>query len=185
VNKKLIINFYGGPGSGKSTSATALFSQLKFMDINCEYVSEYAKDLTWAKRHNELDNQIYIFGKQYHKMHRLKEVDIIVTDSPLLLSLIYSKGYPFYDELKALVLKVNKSFDNINIFLNRTKKYNPSGRNQTAEESIQIDRDILELLEINTRMNDLYTFNGDVDIAKNIINHSEIKEKIAQHKNKY
>lgn len=183
--KKLVFNFYGGPSCGKSTSATALFSQLKFLDINCEYVSEYAKDLTWAKRHNELDNQIYIFGKQYHKMHRLKEVDIIITDSPLLLSLIYSKDYPFFNDLKKLVLTVSASFDNINIFLKRTKKYNPKGRNQTVDESLQIDKDILELLEANTDMSSFYPFDGDINIAKNIINHPIISSKIERHKNTY
>lgn len=45
----IVINLFGGPGSGKSTGAAYIFSQLKMKGINCELITEYAKDKTWEK----------------------------------------------------------------------------------------------------------------------------------------
>jgi len=35
----LVVNLYGGPGTGKSTTAAATFAELKMAGINCELVS--------------------------------------------------------------------------------------------------------------------------------------------------
>ena len=40
----LIMNLYGGPGSGKSTGAAYIFSMLKMVGVDAEYVTEFAKD---------------------------------------------------------------------------------------------------------------------------------------------
>ena len=144
----IVVNLFGGPGAGKSTTAAALFSKLKMADHNAELITEFAKDLTWEKRFNTLDNQLYVFAKQYHKFWRVKDgVDIVVTDSPLLFSLIYGT-----DESKAFQTVVKErfnEFDNINIVLNRKKKYNPKGRNQTEDEAKVIDQEIRQMLTQN------------------------------------
>jgi pantothenate kinase len=44
--KTTIINVYGGPGAGKSTSAAYLYYLLKVAGKNVELVREYVKD--WA-----------------------------------------------------------------------------------------------------------------------------------------
>jgi predicted ATPase len=63
-NKQLkVINLYGGPGTGKSTTAAALFALMKREGYNVELVTEFAKDLVWTERNKELGDQIYIFGK--------------------------------------------------------------------------------------------------------------------------
>ena len=85
-----VINLYCGPGGGKSTGAAKLFAHLKQQDKNVELVTEFAKQLTWQNRQVDLSNQIYVFAKQHSKLFHLEdEVDVVVTDSPLLLSLIY------------------------------------------------------------------------------------------------
>lgn len=39
-----VVNLFAGPGSGKSTTAAGIFYILKSeYNINCEYVSEYAR----------------------------------------------------------------------------------------------------------------------------------------------
>lgn len=45
-----VINLYGGPGTGKSSTAGMLFAHLKLRGVNCEYVQEYAKDAAWEGR---------------------------------------------------------------------------------------------------------------------------------------
>ncbi len=134
---QLIINFYGGPGSGKSTMAARVFAELKERKHNAELVTEFAKDLTWQESFGVLDNQLYVFAKQYHRLWRLKDkVDIVVTDSPLVFSLVYGKTS---DTFKQLVKEEFNKFDNINIFLQRVKEYQPKGRSQTEEEAKLID----------------------------------------------
>lgn len=148
-----VINLFAGPGSGKSTVCAGLFSKLKLYGINCEMALEYAKDKVWEKSFRTLDNQIYIFGKQLHRIWRLKDqVDLVITDSPLLFSLIYDKTCN--SKFKDLVIDQFNQFDNINYFINRGESYNPKGRMQTLEESKEIDLMIKDML---TNFNISYT----------------------------
>lgn len=145
MDKTIVINLVGSPGTGKSTIAAELFSKLKWNKINCEYVSEFAKDLTWEERHTTLCNQVYIFGKQHHRLFRLKnKVDVIVTDCPLILSAFYEEKYGSNREkLKDLIFDESENgFYNMYVFLNRTKDYNPIGRNQTEHESNEIRNEL-------------------------------------------
>ena len=88
----LVINLIGGPGSGKSTCASGIFYQLKKLGVNCELALEFAKDKVWEEPIKKLDDQFYIFGKLYHKLFRLNDkVDVIITDSPLIISILYNK----------------------------------------------------------------------------------------------
>lgn len=148
--KTKLINLYSGPGTGKSTTAARLFSELKHHGINCEYVPEYAKDITWEGRAKIFRCQEYIFGKQSFRNFKLRgEVDVIITDSPLLLSIIYTKLAPVEDQLLSLPLVIREAYDkydNLDIFLTRNKPYNPKGRNQTKQEAIQLDNDIKTML---------------------------------------
>jgi hypothetical protein len=146
MDKKLIvINLYSGPGAGKSTSCSQIFSYLKWNNINCEQVSEYAKKLTWRKNYKQLKNQLYVFAKQYNEIFMVEdEVDIVVTDSPLLLSIIYDSEKD--EDLKRIVLQKYNRYKNINIFINRKKSYHPIGRSQNKEEAKQLDDEIFHLL---------------------------------------
>ena len=102
-----VINLFGQPGAGKSTGAAYIFSQLKLRGINAELVTEFAKDKVYEETKEVFNNQIYIFGKQYFRMSRIaKKVDVIITDSPLLLSSFYTSGESYDKELNDLVLKV-------------------------------------------------------------------------------
>ena len=149
ANKEsLIISLYGGPGTGKSTSMAHVFAELKWLGINCEMAPEFAKEKVWEKSLNILGNQVYVFGKQLHTLVRLVgQVDVIITDSPLLLSLIYGKSE--VQEFKDFVLAINGKYRMLHVFLERKKAYNPSGRLQTEEEARVIDQEILTLLKDN------------------------------------
>lgn len=144
--KTLLINFYGGPGCGKSTICAGLFYQLKILGYNCEMALEFAKDKVWEESYKVLDDQIYILGKQFHKLYRLKnKVDIIITDSPILLGAYYQKTRS--KALEDLILECRREFNNIDIFLERSTDYDPNGRMQTQEEALKIDDGIKSLLQ--------------------------------------
>jgi hypothetical protein len=106
---------------------------------------EYAKDLVWEQSFKKLENQLYVFAKQQNRIFKLNsKVDVILTDSPLLLSIIYDAKND--DLFKQFILREHHKFNNFNIFLQRKKQYVQDGRIQTLEESIQIDNQIKDLL---------------------------------------
>lgn len=148
MKKPVVINLTGAPGAGKSTGAAKLFYELKTLGINCELVSEFAKDKTWEHNATALNCQEYIFGKQSYRLKRCRdEVDVIITDSPLPLTIIYTHDELLKKPLTDLVMAVYNSYDNINFFINRVKPYNPKGRNQTAEESDALSAEIKNLYQ--------------------------------------
>lgn len=168
-----MVNLYGGPGSGKSTVAASVFCNLKDEGLSAELVTEYAKDVTWEESFKKLSNQLYIFAKQQNRLWRVgSKVDIIITDSPLLLSLIYGKDTS--DTFRKLVKEEVDKYNTIDIFLKRTKKYSPIGRSQTEEEAKDIDIMIKDTLLDNGYVFDL-TVGGSLSSTQEIINY--IKEK--------
>ena len=142
----LVVNLYGGPGTGKSTTAAGLFYRIKKHGLfNVELVTEFAKDLTWEERHNVLANQAYILGTQYHRLMRVYDkVDIIITDGPLLNSVVYNEGG--VPEVADLAITLHESLINYDVYLLRTKSYNPLGRTQTEEEAKKLDETIKDVL---------------------------------------
>ena len=92
-------------------------------------------------------NKLYIFEKQNYKISRCeKKVDVIITDSPLLNSILYNKDKVLGEEFNALVAKVFKSYSNMTYLINRTKPYNPAGRLQTESQADALKTSILSIL---------------------------------------
>jgi RecA/RadA recombinase len=161
-----VINIFGGPGAGKSTTAAGLFVALKQAGEKVELATEYAKDKVWEKSFGVLDNQLYVFGKQHHRLWRLQaEVDYAVTDSPLAISLYYGKdcGKAFRD----LVLEESKRWPSFNFFLERVKPYMKYGRYQDEEQAKQADVDMKDIL-LNSGI-PLYTIEGTENAPQIII----------------
>lgn len=168
-----VINVFGAPGAGKSTIASGLFYSLKLMNKNCELVSEYAKDLVWEDRQITLENQIYIFSKQFHKLERLKnKVDLVVTDSPILLSMMYADlcKTKWPNSFKQLILDIynNHGFENINVLLKRNHNYENVGRYQTEQQSNELHNKILYLLDDNNQKYHIFS-TDDKQILNKII----------------
>jgi len=168
-NKKLIcVNLSAPPGSGKSTLAAIVFAKLKMKEVNCELVTEFAKDKTWENNTTALANQLYIFAKQYYRMSRCADkVDVIITDSPLYMSPLYCKDDSLLKPLIDITKSIMNKYVNLNYFLKRVKKYNPVGRNQTEAES---DAMIPVLKKIIEDQNIEYTeINGELESSDKIV----------------
>jgi nicotinamide riboside kinase len=146
----LIVNSFAGPGTGKSTFSGGMFKKLKTAGFNVEYVQEFAKTLTWEKNFEALRHQYYVTGVQMYTQNMLEnQVEAIITDSPIIIGLMYNgeKNKKIKNLFNEFVYESFKRQDNINFFLNRVKKYNPKGRTQTLEESIEIDKKIKKYLK--------------------------------------
>lgn len=127
-----------------STTAVLLHGILKMHGITSEYTGEYAKDLAWEGRLGLKVDQMKLFGEQSHKQWRLNgQVDIIISDSPLLLSSVYRTSDTLMD---ALILQEHNKYENINFYLERPKQYIRKGRKETKDEAIKIDEKIKKLL---------------------------------------
>lgn len=174
----LLVNLFGSPGAGKSTARAEVFALLKRHGVNCEEVYEFAKKLTWTKRMAELSVQPYILGKQLRDIETLRgQVDVIITDSPLLLSYFYGKKYcgdaypdSFYDAALDIFFRQDDGF---NYFIRRVKPYNPAGRNQTEAESDEIANELAKnLFDLGVDFNPVDgNEKGSREIANDILLH--------------
>ena len=151
MKQPLIVNLYGAPGAGKSTGAAYIFSKLKLKGYSVELVTEFAKDKVYEGSKAVFENQAYIFGKQFFRMSRISDVDVIITDCPLMLSAFYAEknNFNYAEELKALVKKVSSEQRALNAFIQRDKPYNPNGRFQSEEESDKLYTEITDFLDAN------------------------------------
>ena len=104
------INIIGSPCSGKSTVAANLFAELKKLGTEAELITEYAKDCVWENSIDTLEDQIFVFGNQFHRQKRIDgKVQFAVNDSPFLLSSIYNKMDSIY--LDKLIIEQYKKFN--------------------------------------------------------------------------
>jgi len=147
---QLNIQFFGGPGVSKSTSAAGLFWYMKSIGLNAEYIQEYAKDLTYENS-NKLSDQLHILGEQHLRLSRLKEVPYVVHDSPFIMGSVYLDDTLIYrEEFEKLVLKVYNTYTNLNIFIQRNDDmFKQDGRNENLEEAKLKDQEIKDLLDNN------------------------------------
>jgi hypothetical protein len=154
-----IINFFGGPGIGKSTQSSGLFTEMKKHHMSVEYTYEFPKEVAWEGNVSQLKDQFFITANQHRNISRLYgKVDYIIVDSPIVLGCFYEQrygeGYPAShygtSGLSNFLWSLFKRYDNINILLKRNDEtYDTNGRLQDLQEAIEIDNDIKETLDVN------------------------------------
>lgn len=150
-NKKLsVVNFFGGPGCGKSTTAAFLFGMMKVEDYKVELIHEVTKDFVWEDWGHIFGEQDWIFAHQHRLTRRLigHDIDYAVVDSSVLLSLFYMPE-DFPQSFRPFVRDVFDSYNNINIFIDRNSNlpYVQAGRNEDERQSIEIDKRIRQYFE--------------------------------------
>ena len=115
-----IINFFGCPASGKTTAAFEKCAELK----------------------KALLNQRYLFVNQAKRLLRAyQKVDYIVTDSPILLNIVYARfNRRSNPEFEEEVIRMHKNFNNENHFLPfNPARYRTDNRVHTVEQAQSID----------------------------------------------
>lgn len=156
----LIINFFGGPGIGKSTQASGLFTEMKKNQIDVEQTYEFPKLMAWEENYSAVKDQFYITANQHRNITRLyNKVKYIIVDSPIILGLIYKEKYSktpeypsmFYDNtFDDFIINLFKNYNSLNVLLIRDDTtYDSNGRFQNLEESKNIDDDIKNQLTSN------------------------------------
>lgn len=170
--KTKVINFAAGPSAGKTTNAMGLASHLKRMRKDVIYIPEYAMQVVVENRIQTLDDQLYIFAKQAHKLYDAKDhYEWVVTDAPLFMMLYYmQEANKKFDgpesmacwkkTLSDLILMTFNQYNNKTYFVDRgNREFRQLGRIHNFEQSKQIDREITQILsdkEIEyTEVNDL------------------------------
>ena len=151
----ILINLLGSPSAGKSTAAGKLFSRLKDMYLNVEFVPEYVKSWAWDNREIKPYDQFYFFGKEAHNQsHLFNKVDFIISDSPVLLTAFYHLYYNKDNALREICkdfYEMAERLDNVqvvNFFLPRKKKYIKRGRYQTEKQADEVAIVLKKFLEI-------------------------------------
>lgn len=143
----IVINLFGEPSAGKSTSAMDITARLKRKGINAEYVSEFAKDKVYENNSEVFKHQEYLFGKQSFKMGRVRDkVQVMVVDSPLILCAVYNQDTVLGEEFNKTVLNVFNSYNNRNYLLIRNHPYENEGRFQNEKEAQEVRNKIIEKL---------------------------------------
>lgn len=167
-NKKPIaINFFGGPGAGKSSMAAGVFSNLKSMNYDVELVTEFAKDKVWEEAYKVFEYQFFVCANQAYKMFVVSQhVKMVITDSPIIMGCAYNKGDNMLD---AILKREYDKYNNINILLKRVKEYNTKGRYQTERQAKQKDTQIKEILKKNKI--EYKEYDGNYDSIPSVVNY--------------
>ena len=161
-NKAIVINIIGGPGCGKSIITSELFAKVKRDYIKCDMVLEYYKDILRQQATKAVANQIKVFGNQQFRVFVMDEVDVVITDSPILLPTIYDKTKcPF---LKGLAIKEFNSYNNLVYYIERDINfaYEQDGRYQDLAGAKKVDEIVKDfLIENNIQYKSVYGIGED------------------------
>lgn len=165
--KTTIINLYGGPGAGKSTSAAFLYYLLKCNGDNVELVREYVKNWAWEDRKFNTYDELYFLGKQVrHESMLFGKVSYIVTDAPVYMTSYYAKLYcspgmadgveraaqAFYKQAQ------DDGHRHVHVYLRRHKPYQAEGRYQNEQQALEVDDGVFKMLaKLDAPAKDVFT----------------------------
>jgi len=144
------INFFAGPGSGKSVLSNELYTRFEKEGLSAQSITEFAKDRVWEESTTVLKCQPYIIGGQILRQFVLRgKVEVVFVDSPIPLGIAY-KGFGCNEDWEKGVIYQFNSFRNINFLLLRNPDlitFKTKGRIHSYEESLKKDEEIVSILK--------------------------------------
>ena len=154
------VGLVGAPSAGKSTTAAWVYAELKEAGIKTELVQEYARE--YINTNGPLTDTLAQFMLYEGQMKRETilpdSIEVMVTDSPIILSYIYAAHYADLNNrthkellisLYRKMLDAAKRYDLL-YFLEANRPYVLDGtRNQTKEEARLIGDKIRNFLEMH------------------------------------
>ncbi len=152
LSVKYVVNIYGGPGSGKSTTAAGVYAWMKSRNpqFHVELVREWVKLWAYERRNFGEWDQFYICSQQMaQETSMLQHVPMIVTDSPILMGAYYTTlhGCTYAEHLTKILLSYHNSHKSFDFMLRRNKVYVQHGRYQTEDQACKVDVDIRNFLQ--------------------------------------
>jgi hypothetical protein len=174
-----VINLFGGPGCGKSTTASSLFAHMKQLGLSVELVPEYCKQWAWGNRDRGQWDSLLFLGKQSSYESLLYgKVNFIITESPILLSGVYqsfySSGKRTYTQRAAEAFvdhAESEGIKHMNFFLHRNVPYDPNGRWEDGETAKKIDVFTLNYLTSYACHPPIIISGSQTDKNTNILSH--------------
>jgi thymidylate kinase len=146
------VNFYGGPGVGKSTLAAMTYSWLRQHGHSAELVQEWVKNWAYLSREIKSFDYVYTFASQLHLEDRLLQAGVkwIVTDSPIYLQCMYALRHKqkAANELWRIAKRFEGSYPSINFYVARSPfvVYEQAGRYEDLNQALEMDDFIVTCL---------------------------------------
>lgn len=116
--------------------------------------------MAWDENTGAIKDQFYITANQHRNIVRsYGKVDFVICDSPILFALVYKEKYKkegdfisslYGKEFDSFIVNLFNRYDNVNYFLERNlnSSYDEGERFQTLDESIMIDKEIKDMLDL-------------------------------------
>jgi len=146
------INFFGGPGVGKSTLASRLFTMWSQLGHSATLIPEIVKQLVYARTPPQGWDYTLTFAQQLYAEYTPLNYGVqrIVTDSPLLLQVIYAQhhGCTVANPLARICDQFEEEYPSVNFLIERHFPFQTEGRFQATEgEAIEMDGIIEALMK--------------------------------------
>jgi hypothetical protein len=154
----LVVNLLGEPGAGKSVTAAGVYYELSINKFKAEVIPEVAKGYAWETPkdkdgksliHPIFAQQIFILGEQNRMLERVKgQREIAIMECPLIMGAIY-KSKNYFESFVPLVLEQFRSYNNLNIVLERNHSFDAQGRVHDERESKLVREEMFNFLHNN------------------------------------
>ena len=143
-----VINLFGAPSCGKSTTMLGLTYQMKMLGLNVENTPEFFKEMIYEDGRTErFGGQLYILGEQNRRLARLQEKsEFVVTDCPLPLIGYYTSN-DYIAGFHNFCNNLNASYDNTNYLIVRKHEFENEKRKHDENESLLIAEQLPQYLD--------------------------------------
>lgn len=143
-----VVNLFGAPSAGKSTTMLGLTYHMKLMGLSVENTPEFFKELIYEDSNAErFGGQLYVLGEQNRRIARLMgKNDFAITDCPLpLIGMYTAEDYipGFHDFVKNL----NSKYDNVNYMIIRKHEFENEKRVHDESQANELERKLPEYLK--------------------------------------